>query len=266
MRANVLLVRYEGGQVQVAAPGYGPGDRRYEAALELGGVTDRAEAIDLARRVLQIAAVPRESIQASLLPLGEGGPTALAFAEGDVVTVPTGLGPQRIVSVSYEEQDDGTVQVTPEFVNPLDAVAARLERIIARYAEGNGDGSNLTRPAGPGGATQTTAARVDLPPFSIDGTLTEAIGLRSPPYIAQRPLRLTHLLVGLTESGGGTTTVGMYVADALIHTLTIPAGVRSFAEDLWTTLALVGDPIQFEVLTAGDDAYGLTIHPKATAA
>lgn len=268
MRANVLLVKWEDGMMEIDGSGSDPRSERY---VELGGVLTRTEATTLASELLAVVKQPRGSVTVEGLPLGEGGGADDApFRVGQSVNIGLG-GPMLVKAMAWTLGEDGTLRVIPELVSALDLRSDEVDRILARYASGNAGGSNVARPATPGPPSGSGGRIYELPPYSCHGSLLAATGIKSPGYVPARPVNLIGVAATLgTASSSGNVQIAWYVNEDLGGTFVIPVLLTIRIIDLpsagLTTLLLGTDTLRWSILDPGTGAADLTIQVRASVA
>lgn len=194
-RYNAALVRYQGGHIYVDRSGSA---RPREVYIEMGGVTDREVATEIATSVLNlyrsanvttaVAGPVRTSIQVP----------GVTYQLGDRVP-----GGAMIRSYTVALEGDGLVSVTPEFDDPLEIRAAAINRQLQRAASGIRSEyarPNIT-PVDTGQGTDTTP-----PEFSVSGAVTSSL---SPAWRAPRPWWCSWLDVQLALAGSSATRVAL---------------------------------------------------------
>lgn len=230
-RANVLLVEFANGRIEVAAPGFDPmTDRRVEAALNLGRVPDEATARAQALAVLATAAIDNRSVAAGWEPVDDThdpyvNPLLIPGYTVDVANADLD-GVDRVLfsACTVREDDDGVVTVTPELAD-LAALRDQLTRAWLERAAPNQMGG--VYPIGSVPAAVGFDRRPSLTPgvlFSL-GTDAGAI-VDAPSHMRCQPrdVLVSRYTGANAESFSGTSVVTLYVNGAVIATVTIPAG------------------------------------------
>lgn len=175
---TAALVRWEHGHLYIDRTP--PGERRREVYLEMGSVSDREVAEDVANELLTIHAGLRTTFGLACQVRRDEQVPGVVWGLGDRMTDdgdPIGL----VQSYTVTLVGDGLVEVTPELGDPvavrLAGIARRLQRISS------GASSEYARP----NITDTTTAHgtdTTPPEFSLSGTVTESL---APAWRATRP-------------------------------------------------------------------------------
>jgi hypothetical protein len=136
MITNALLVKYQGGYVEVTDDTSIGADGRFEGYLTVQ-VSSEADAIAAGTAMLAVTTTAQPAVSLGIEP-STGDEPYVDFGVGDTVTVPTPSGgtlTERVVSLTVTEDDEGDPTFVPE-VNrltvPVDQrVAAKVAGITA---------------------------------------------------------------------------------------------------------------------------------------
>lgn len=147
--ASVLLVRYAGGYLRVVNAAAVATWGEKEAFLQLGAVSDRAEAERVAAAVLGLNTAPRVATTLGIEPTGAGDEPYADFAVGDSIDAPDDDGTsniQRVVSLTVAEDADGDVTFATElkstFLLTEEAFNRQLKTLLNGSMRGQSQASN----------------------------------------------------------------------------------------------------------------------------
>lgn len=147
--ATRLLVRYAGGYTRVTdAPAASVWGHK-EGFLQLGAVSDLAEAQRVAAAVLAFQNAPRVATTLGVEPVGDGDEPYANFAVGDTINAPEADGStstQRVVSLTVSEDDQGDVSFATElkatFLVAEEAFDRQLKKLLNGSMRGATQASN----------------------------------------------------------------------------------------------------------------------------
>lgn len=259
MKINALLCAYENSYVEVKNDDADTSSRS-EGYIELGGVKVKKEAQLLGNALLKVRSKVVKTVVVAGIPFDVGVLEDFAFSEGDKISVP-GTDAQRVKSVSVSFSGD-TATVVPELESLLAIEAAKVQRTLDRWANGDG-GSEMSGKTLPGKGDERVNRIYELPPYSLDGLLSSFEDKTSPPYIPARPMLLTAVVLGLAEAGVTDTVVEMLIDDSVAATLLLEKGRRIAYFSILKTLLDPTISVQYRIKTGGAGARGLTVQTRA---
>lgn len=258
MLTNALLVRYEGGYRQVAAPASIAQYGRREGFVSLGQVDSTAEVDRLGDAILDVRDAPAWSTVAKIDPTGAGDVPYVDFEQGDRITAPDETGAavlMRVVGITVTEDQLGRAIYTPELRSPHDELEHRLDRTMRRLSAGSLGGTveNASPPTGPGPIGELQTA---LPPKILGFGQPGAVALAEEEFELPWSGLLSTIVARVRVAGTTATILELYVNGVSAGTVTIPAtqnrGTTTFNVDVSE-----GDLLLLEVTQAGTGAQGL---------
>lgn len=190
-RYNAALVRYQAGHVYVDRSG---SDRPREVYLEMGGISDRSVALEIAGSVLDLYREANETtVYAGQVRDADQVPGTTTYQLGDT------MGGAMVRGLAISLVGDGLVGIAPETDDPIEVRQAAINRQLQRAA--SGIRSEYAKPnivdPDTGSGTDTTP-----PEFSLSGAISATF---SPAWRAVRPWWCAWLDVQLRVPGSTGT-------------------------------------------------------------
>lgn len=252
---NAMLVRYEGGHVDVDVSTK-PGSNRRETYLQLANVRTHDGAVGLARQQL---ALLRDDYRTTAfqgeLRTGEQA-LGVGFHIGDQ------MDGRMIASTTVSIDVNGIISVLPEVDDPVKFRQDTLNRKIQLIAAGI-----TSEYANPNTDKQSQGTGTDTTPqaFSYGGVLAASF---SEVWTAPRPYQFSWLELVLGTAGSTASQVRVFditnpSTPITLGTATIAAGDKRSVTVINRCIA-TGRKIVLGILTAGTGAADLTATPRGT--
>lgn len=269
MLVNALLVRWQGGYIEVEDAASIATYGRCEGFLSLGNVPSAEQATVQATAILNQRAAPQVSVVAGVEPTGVGDVPLDDFGVGDSVTAPNQAGVNeslRVKAVTVTEDAEGNPVFAPELSTVLEETEAAYARWLKRMANGTLHGT--IESASPATTSPTQAPQQqggglpELPPFSFGGALTVSTSGRYYPPIN---VQLTKMVVSLGTAGSTSTTVVLRKNGAIIGTATVGGAAGNKVEvALAVSLQADTDYLSCSITAVGTGATDLVVQPRTS--
>lgn len=265
---NSLIVAWVNGYIEIGDAGsIGTYDRR-EGILDGGDLYDVDALVRLAEQNLAITKAPTTSIVATVDDVdGDSGHSPyVAFALGDTVTVPGiagGTQSVRCVGITCTQDGDGYIDVATEFSTVRDLSEERVQRWLARTANGTLDGRSPTPTisvSSPSIVSSGVASPITVG-LATDGAYAPIVGDLSAGKTPGSRGFLYRLAINARSAGTGTTTIRVDVNGTQINTVGLGPNAISGVTELdinAVRIVELTDIFTFEV-TASGGAEGISV-------
>lgn len=154
--ATVLLVRFQGGYLEVPDVAAVTAWGRKEGFLQLGSVFEENEATRIAQAVLSFQNAPRVATTLGVEPTGTGDAPYVDYVVGDTITAPEADGTsteQRVVSLTVVEDDNGEVSFANELKATFLVQEEAFDRQLKKQLDGSMSGQSVSSNPIPTGTT-----------------------------------------------------------------------------------------------------------------
>ena len=260
---NSMLARWAGGWARFEDSTSVTANGRQHAALQTGDLGDIDAVRQVAESNLGITAQPVDSITASMDDISptSGYSAYVDYRVFDTVVWPTidgGSAAVKCMAITVTEDENGYLDVTPEFITARDVLEQRLARWLARTNDGAlaGKSQTATRSSvsSPSVLSSVTASPVEVT-FSATGDYELVTGDETGPGKTPSVTGFFYRIeLDGVDAGTSPTLITISVNGTPIATATLPASTIEATYDLTSAETLIvanGDVVRATVLSGG---------------